>query len=91
MRAAGKLLEHVAGVVGGARLADDAAFESDDGIGGDHNGGADGAGGDEFGFGGGEALDVVGGRFLGEGSFVDGGRNDEKENAGVVKNFGAAG
>src|SRR5579859_5078330 len=77
-------------VVGGAGLAEDAAFESYDGVRGEDDGGADGAGGDEFGFGVGEALDVIGGGFLGEGSFVDGGGHDDEREAGVVENFGAA-
>ena len=89
--AAGKFFEHMACVVGGAGLAENAAFESDDGVSGEDDGGADGAGGDELGFGVGEALDVVVGGFLGEGSFVDGGRHDDEREAGVVENFGAAG
>ncbi len=74
--AAGEIFEHVAGVVGGAGLAEDVAFESDDGVGGDDDGGAGGASGDEFGFGVGEALDESLGGFAGYGSFVDGGRDD---------------
>src|ERR1700737_894713 len=57
VRAAGKFFEHVAGVVGGARLAEDVAVEGDLGIGADDDGRANGAGGDEFGFGEGETLD----------------------------------
>jgi len=88
--AAGKFFEHVAGVVGGAGLAEDAAFEGDDSIGGDDYGGADGAGGDEFSFGVCEALDMIGGGFLEEGSFVDGGGHHDEGEPGVVENFGAA-
>ena len=57
MGAAGKILQHVTRVVGGAGFAEDAAFESYDCVGREDDGGAYGAGGDEFGFGVGEALD----------------------------------
>ena len=89
--AARKLFEHVAGVVGGARLAEDVGVEGDDGVGGDDDGGANGASSDEFGFGAGEALDVILRRFIGEGSFVDGGREHGEMEAGVAQNVGAAG
>jgi len=91
MGAAGKFFEHVAGIVRGAGFAEDAAFESYDGVRGEDNGGAYGAGGDEFGFGVGEALDVIGRGFLWEGGFVDGGGHHDEGEAGVVENFGAAG
>jgi len=64
MSAAGKSFEHAASVVGGTGLAKDAAVERDDGVGSNDDGGADGARGDEFGFGFSEALDHVGGRFI---------------------------
>jgi hypothetical protein len=89
--AAGKFLEHVTGVVGGAGLAKDAFLERDDGVSGDNDGGADGAGGDEFGFGVSEALDEIAWRFAGERSFVHGGRHDDEREAGIVENLGAAG
>jgi hypothetical protein len=79
----------VAGVVGGAGLAEDAAFESDDGVGGEDDGGTDNACGGEFGFGVGEALDVIVGGFAGEGSFVDCGSDDKEGEAGIVQNFRA--
>jgi len=90
MCATGKFFEHVAGVVGGAGLAEDAAFESDDGVGGEDDCGAGGAGGDEFGFGVGQALHVIAGRFAGEGRFVDGGGDDYEGEAGVVEDLCAA-
>ena len=91
MGAAGKFFEHVAGIVRGAGFAEDAAFESYDGVRGEDNGGAYGAGGDEFSFGVCEALDVIGRGFLREGSLVDGGGHHDEGEAGVVKNFGATG
>jgi hypothetical protein len=91
MGAAGELFEHLTGVVRGAGLAKDAFVESNDGVSGDNDGGADGAGGDEFGFGVSEALDEITWGFAGEGSFVHGGRHDDERKAGVVKNFGASG
>ena len=89
MGAAGEFFEHVACIVRGAGFAKDAAFEGYDGVGGEDDGGAHGAGGNEFGFGVGEALDVIGRGFLWEGSFVDGGGHDDEGEAGVVENFGA--
>ena len=89
--ASGKLFEHVAGIVGGARLAEDVAVEGDDGVGSDDDGGSHGAGGDELGFGAGETQDVVGGGFARKGSFVDGGGHDLKGKAGVVEDCGPAG
>jgi len=91
MGLAGKFFEHVAGVVAGAGLAEDAAVESYDGVGGEDDGRPDGAGGGEFGFRVREALDVIGGGFAGERRFVDGGRNHDEGEARVVENFGAAG
>ena len=88
---AGELFEHVAGVVGGAGLAEDAAFESDLGIGADDDGGASGASGNEFGFGEGQALDKVVGGFAGVRCFVDGGRENGEGESGSVEDFGAAG
>jgi hypothetical protein len=88
--AAGELFEGAVSVVGRVRFAEDAAFESDDGVSCEDDGGTDGAGGDEFGFGVGEALDVFLRRFAGEGSFVDGGGEDGEGNGSAVENFGAA-
>ena len=90
MGAAGKIFQHVAGIVGGAGLTEDPAFESYDRVGGKDDGGADCASGGEFGFGVSEALDQLAGRFAGEGSFVNGGRHDDEGEARVVENFGAA-
>src|SRR6266567_898524 len=73
MGAAGESFEHVACVIGRTRLAEDAAFEGDDGVGGDNNGRADSAGGYQLGLGSGEALDEVVRSFAGIGCFVDGG------------------
>ena len=88
--AAGKFFEHVTGVVRGARLAEDVALEGDFGVGADDNGRANGARGDEFGFGEGQTLNEVVGGFAGVGSLVDrGGENGEGE-TGVVEDFGAA-
>ena len=50
-----ELFEHVASIVGGTGLAQDFAIEGDGGIGGDDDGGAYGACGDELGFGVGKA------------------------------------
>jgi len=87
--AAGKIFEHVASVVAGPGFAEDAAFESYDGIRGEDDGGADGAGGGKFGFGVSETLDEFARGFTGERSFVHGGRNDDEGEAGVVENFSA--
>src|SRR5216684_347953 len=91
VRAGGKSFEHVAGVVGGARLAEDVAVESDFGVGANDDGRANGAGGDEFGFGDGQAMHEVVRGFAGVGRFVDGGGEHGEGEAGVAKDFGAAG
>src|SRR6267143_2658143 len=57
VRPAGKFFKHAAGVVGRARLAEDVAFEGDNGVGGDDDGRADGTGSDQLGLGSGKALD----------------------------------
>ena len=90
VREAGESFEHVASVVGGAGLAEDAAFECDFGIGANDDGWADGAGSDEFGFGESQTLDEVVGGFAGVSSFVNGGGEDGEGEAGVVEDFGAA-
>jgi len=90
MGAAGESFEHVAGVVGGTRLAEDAAFEGDDRVGGDDDGGADGAGGDQLGLGSGKALDEVVRSFAGIRCFVDGGGEDRERDSGGAKNLCAA-
>lgn len=89
--ATGKIFKHVAGVLGVAGLAEDAALQSDLGIGTDDDGGTRGASGDEFGFGDGEALDQVVGGFAREGGLVDGGREDGEREAGGVEDLCAAG
>ena len=57
MGATGKRFEHMAGVVAGAWLAEDATVEGYDCVGGKDYCGADDAGRGEFGFGVSEALD----------------------------------
>ncbi len=73
-----RLFQHVAGIVGGEGFAEDAAFQTDLGIGTDDDGGARIAGGDEFGFGDGQALDEVVGGFARVGRLVDSGRDDSR-------------
>src|SRR5260370_7249198 len=90
VRKAGKFFEHVASVIGGARLAEDVAFEGDFGVGADDDGWANGAGSDEFGFSDGKTLDESVGGFAGVGRFVDGGRVDGEGETGVAQDFGAA-
>ena len=90
MGAAGKFFEHVAGVVGGAGLAEAVACESDFRVSADDDGGANGACGDEFGLGEGESLDQVVSGFARVRSFVNGGGEHGKGEAGVVENFSAA-
>jgi hypothetical protein len=85
-----KSLEHVASVVRGTGFAEDVAFKSDFGIGANDDGGANGASGNEFGFGVSEALDEVVSRFTSVGSFVDRGRESGKREASLMENFGAA-
>jgi hypothetical protein len=89
--AAGKFFEHAAGVVGGTWFAEDVAFKGDFGVGGDDDGGPDGAGGDKFGFGDGQTLNEFVSGFARVSRFVDcGGKQDEGE-ARAAKNFSAAG
>jgi hypothetical protein len=90
MSAAGELLEHVVGVIGGAWFTEDFVVEDDDGVGGDDNGWANGARGDEFGFGVGEAEDESVGRFVGRRRFVHSGGEYGKRNASVAQDFGPA-
>jgi hypothetical protein len=90
MRKTGKFFEHVASVIGGARLAKNVAFEGDLGVGTNDDGWANGAGSDEFGFGDSETLDESVGGFAGVGSFVDGGRERGEGETSIVKDFGAA-
>ena len=88
--AAGKSFEHLTGVLRRTRLAEDVAFESDFGVGGNDDGGADGAGGDQLGFGDGQALDEVVSGFARVGRFVNGRREHGERNLRVAKNLGAA-
>ena len=88
--AAGEPFQHVAGIVRGARLAEDVAFEGDLGVGADDDHRADGARGDEFGFGDRETLDENVGGFAGVRSLVDGGGEHAEGKAGVAKDFCAA-
>jgi len=90
MRAPGEGLEHAASVIRGAGFAKDAAVERDDGVGSNDDGGTDSSSGDEFGFGFSEALDHVGGRFVGKRRFIDGRRDSLEREASVAKDFGAA-
>src|SRR5260370_28653211 len=87
---AGKFFKHMAGVVGGAWLAENVAFEGDDGVGADDDGWADSAGSDQLGLGSGKALDEVVRGFARAGCFVNrGGEHSERE-TGIVKDFGTA-
>jgi hypothetical protein len=82
--AAGELFEHAAGFIGGTRFAQDAAFQDDNGVGGDDDGRSDGARGDEFSFRGREAQDHIVRGFAGDGRFVHrGGKHGERE-AGIA-------
>src|SRR5712692_10749936 len=85
VRAAGQPFQHMAGIVGGARLTEDVAFEGDLGVGADDDGRANGACGNEFGFGNGETLDEIAGGFAGVGCFVDCGREHGEGETGVAK------
>src|SRR5882762_7018394 len=89
--AAGKFFEHMAGIVGGARLAEDVVFEGDLGVRADDNGWTSGAGGDEIGLGSSKALDEVVGGFAGVWRFVDGGGEHGEGEASVAEDFGATG
>jgi hypothetical protein len=80
----------VAGVVGGTWLAEDAAFEGDDGVSGNDDGRADGAGGDQLGLSTGKALDEVVRSFAGVRCFVNGGGEDRERDSSGAKNFSAA-
>lgn len=91
VRAPGEGFEHVAGVVCRARLAEDAAVEGDEGVGGEDDGWAQGVRGDAFGFSVGEAFDESDWRFTRASSFVDGRRGNLEPETGVAENFGAAG
>ncbi len=90
MSAAGKLFEHEAGVVMRARLSEDVPIENHDRVCGNDYGRANGAGGNEIGFGVGQALDKFTGSFVREGSLVDRRREHRKRDASVAENFGAA-
>jgi len=87
---AGESGEHLMGVVVGAGLAEDFAVDEDGGVGGDDDCRTDGAGGDQLGFGVGEALHKVLGGFAGNGSFVDGRRKNREGETGIAKDSRAA-
>jgi hypothetical protein len=87
---AGEPREHLMGVIGGAGLPEDFAVDEDGGVGGDDDGGTHGAGSDELGFGVGEALNKILSGFAGNGSFVDGGRENGEGEASVAEDFGAS-
>jgi hypothetical protein len=87
---AGESGEHLMGVVVGSGLAEDFAVDEDGGVGGDDDCRTDGAGGDQLGFGVGEALHKVLGGFAGNGSFVDGRRKNREGEAGIAKDSRAA-
>ncbi len=87
--AAGKLLEHVARIFGGARLAENFVVEHDNGICGDHNGGTNGTRGYQVGFGEGKTLNECLRRFARIRCFVDGGGENREIQAGIFQNFRA--
>ncbi len=84
MDVAGQFDQHVASVVSGTRFTQDLAVDEDGGVGGDDDRGAYGAGGDEFGFGVGEALHKILRGFAGNRSFVDGGGQHGEGDAGFA-------
>jgi hypothetical protein len=90
MRMAGEFIEHVAGVVAGARFAENVTIEGHFGVGADDDGGTDGTSGNEFDLGEGEAVDEIIGGLARKGSFVDGGGKHGKVEAGIAEDFGAA-
>jgi len=73
-----------------ARFAEDALIEHHNRICGEHDGRAEGARGDQFGFGCGHAGNVGARRFVGEGRLIDGGRNHRKRKSGVAQDLCAA-
>ena len=90
MSAAGEPFQHVTGIVGRARFAEDAAFEGDLGVGTDDDGRACGARGNEFGFGDRQTFNEDMGRFARVRRFVNGGGHHSEGKAGVAQDFGAA-
>lgn len=90
MIAAREIFKHAARVVGGVGFAENVAVEDHFRVGGDNDSRADGACGNEFCFGVGQALDEDVRRFVGIRSFVNGGGHDVEREAGVAENFGAA-
>src|SRR5437879_887216 len=90
VREAGKLLQHAAGIVGGARLAKDVAFQSHDGVGSDDDGWANRPGRDQLSLGSGQALDEIVRGFARVRRFVNGGGHRREWYSGVAKNAGAA-
>ncbi len=89
MSAAGELFEGAAGIIVGARLAENVSIEDHNGIGGDNDGRANGACGDQISFGVGQALNKFAGIFAGIRRFIHGRGEDGKRNTSVAKNFSA--
>src|SRR5712692_9183103 len=90
VRAAGKLFQHAARVVGRERLAKDVAVEGDLGVRGDDDGWANGAGGDEVRLGVSQALNEIVRGFARVRRFVDGGGKHREMEPSIAKNPGAA-
>jgi hypothetical protein len=88
--AAGKLFEHVTRIIRGAGLAENETVERNDSVRGDDDRRTDSARGNEFGFCFGEPLNVFVGGFTGERGFVHRGREHNKREASIAKDFGAA-
>ncbi len=90
VRAAGKLFQHVTGLVGRARLAKNAAVQGYFRVGGDDDGRADGAGGDKVRLGVSQALNEIVRGFARVRRFVDGGGEHREMEPSVAQDFGAA-
>src|SRR6266700_2808802 len=90
VRAAGKLFQHVAGLVGRARLAKNAAVQGYFRIGGNDDGRADGAGGDKVRLGVSQALNEIVRGFARVRRFVNGGRKHREMEPSIAQDFGAA-
>jgi len=90
MSSARELFEGAAGIFAGAGLSENVAVKNDNGIGGDHDGGADGARGDQIGFGVGQALHKFVRILAGIRGLIDSrGKHGERKSC-IPQNFGAA-
>ena len=90
MGAAGIELKHVAGIFGVTRFAEVLSVKDHGGVGSDKESGPNGASGDEFGLGVGEAQDHLLRGLTEVGGLIDGGREHGKRDAGVAENLRAA-